>query len=293
MVLEGFVPFLLDQLFPERCIACGAQVVSPSSPPTIVPSPPWPAHALAFFGSDLSLRLFPGIRVTARVLCTECWLRLEPARPAVCYRGDNGEGKCAHGRMEANARRPIPLISPFFANDPLLEVVRYLKFSGGRRAAVPLSWWMALALREHLSPAHVKDRRMTIVTAVPLHPARMRRRGYNQAALLAMHTARRVGLAFSGHLVSRTRNTPYQSHLPEAMRAANVRGAFRLNGDADIEGRRIVLVDDLVTTGETVAACVGALRTGGPAAVAVLAAGRPRREGRWDTDERGARRDVP
>ncbi len=153
-------------------------------------------------------------------------------------------------------------------------MVRYLKFSGGIRAVQPLSWWMAFSLSGYLSSVCATNRSDTIVTAVPLHPARMRRRGYNQAALLGEHMAKRLGLAFSGHLIARTRNTPFQSHMPEEKRAMNVRDAFELRRGASIDGMRIVLVDDLVTTGETVASCLRALLRGGPASVVVLAAGR-------------------
>jgi len=239
----------------------------------------WPAAALGFFGSDFSVRLFPGIRVTARILCTECWLGLEPAQPVVCVGragDDGGKERTMRRRPENGHEGPIPLISPFLTNDPLLDVVRYLKFSGGIRAVAPLSWWMAFALREYLSCMDAVSRNGTIVTAVPLHPARKRRRGYNQAALLGARTAERLGLEFSDRLITRTRNTPFQSHLPEAKRAKNVRDAFGLCGGASIEGRTVVLVDDLVTTGETVMACVQALLEGGPAATVVLAAGRAR-----------------
>ncbi len=202
---------------------------------------------------------------------------MEPARPAACRGGrKSGEGEDgpARRRQELGDEYSIPLIAPFLTNDSLLEVVRYLKFSGGIRAVQPLSWWMAFALRRYLSSVRATNGSDTIVTAVPLHPARMRRRGYNQAALLGAHVARRLGLAFSEHLIVRTRNTPFQSHLPQERRAMNVRDVFKLCRGTPIGGMRVVLVDDLVTTGETVASCARALFGGGPASVAVLSAGR-------------------
>lgn len=279
MAPDGFIAFLLDQVFPERCIICGAPTVSPPPVPSLALSTRWPEGALGFFGTDFSVRLFPGIRVTARVLCTECWLRLEPARSPAFIEGEGGceEEDGGAGRLpEHDDGGSIPLISPFLTNGPLLEMVRYLKFSGGIRAAQPLSWWMAFALRTFLPSVCAKNRNDTIVTAVPLHHARIRRRGYNQASLLGEHTAKRLGLAFSEHLITRTRNTPYQSHMPEEKRAMNVRDAFKLRRAASIDGMRVVLVDDLVTTGETVVSCLRALLGGRPASVAVLAAGRAR-----------------
>lgn len=277
MVLEGFVAFLLDQVFPERCIICG----SPTAPPSPIRALPqhWPMAAFGFFGSDFSVRLFPGVRVMARVLCTECWLGLEPAPQAATGKeldAWEAQESSASRQREPDHEGSIPLITPFLTNDPLLDVVKYLKFSGGIRAAAPLSWWMARALHGYLPRAHAVGGDGVIVTAVPLHPARHRRRGYNQAALLGARTAEHLGLVFNDRLLTRTRNTPFQSHLPETMRAMNVRDAFRLKDGASLEGRTVVLVDDLVTTGETVRSCARTLIQGGPASIAVLAAGRAR-----------------
>lgn len=277
MAPDGFVAFCIDQIFPERCIICGA----PTSPrttvqPSVMPAS-WPCDALEFFRTGFSVRLFPGLRVTARVLCTACWLGMEPAgredRATGARSGGGRDGACLAGSDDG---APVPVIAPFLTNEFLLEVVRYLKFAGGIRAVDPLSWWMALALRRFLASADARDAGDTLITPVPLHPARLRRRGYNQAALLASRTAMRLGLPFDDRVIVRTRNTPYQSHLPEKKRALNVRGAFDLRRGASVTGTRVVLVDDLVTTGETVASCVRIVREGRPVSVVVLAAGRKR-----------------
>ncbi len=283
MVLDGFFSFLVDSLFPERCIICGESIVPSDSLPPVVLPPVWPAETLAFFVSDFSVSLLPGIRVASRVLCTGCWLLLEPAPPAADT-GGVGKNGCEDGCMSLPlpgrsgcAFPPPTLVSPFFTNDSLLEVVRYLKFSGGIRAVPPLSWWMARALRIFLARMRIDNAGDVIVTAVPLHPSRRRRRGYNQAALLGAHTARRLGLPFLDGVLVRTRKTRYQSHLPEEMRAENVRDAFRLDRGRCIGGRHVILVDDLVTTGETAGACTRAIHDAFPISVAVLAAGRVRR----------------
>jgi ComF family protein len=267
---DGLIAFCIDQVFPERCIICSATTGSPPPVPSLALSARWPEGSFGFFGTDFSMRLFPGIRVSARVLCGDCWQRLEPAvAPAFFAREDRSTGR----RPEHDGGL-IPIVCPFLTNGPLLEIIRYLKFSGGVRAAQPLSWWMAFALRAYLPSVCAGTGGGTVVTAVPLHPARMRRRGYNQAALLGELTAKRLGLEFSGRLIIRTRNTAFQSHTPEEKRAMNVRDAFRLHRRASVGGMRIVLVDDLVTTGETAASCLRALLEGGPDSVVVLAAGR-------------------
>jgi ComF family protein len=111
-----------------------------------------------------------------------------------------------------------------------------------------------------------------LITPVPLHRWRLLKRRYNQAALIADQTARRVGITHLPDLLERHRATPSQSELGPTARARNVAGAFRLNPrHADrVKGSRVVLVDDVLTTGATVEACAKILRRGGAASVDVL-----------------------
>jgi ComF family protein len=106
------------------------------------------------------------------------------------------------------------------------------------------------------------------VVPVPLHPARQARRGFNQAALLAAALARPV----AARALRRVRDTRPQVGLSRADRAANVAGAFRATGAAAaLAGRRVLVVDDVFTTGATLGECIAALRTAGAAAADVLA----------------------
>jgi ComF family protein len=195
------------------------------------------------------MKIFPGLAVPSPILCGECWSTLDPAT--------SGKGQI---RIEGG----IPLFAPFIISDPLLDIVRYLKFGGGRTAAEPLSWWMARSLEVRSDP---------ILVPVPLHSARLRERGYNQAALLAGGVASRLGLRMEPSALARIRKTKRQSDLGPDERIGNVRGAFRLLSPRLIEGADIVVVDDLVTTGATVRACLEAIAGGGAAGVSVLAAG--------------------
>jgi predicted amidophosphoribosyltransferase len=173
---------------------------------------------------------------------------------------------------------PIPVIAPFWTNDGLLALVRFLKFEGGRSAAPPLAWWMSEALRaQGASRVGIAVPRDTILVPVPLHPSRQRERGYNQAALLAAGVAALLGLETALGALERGRKTKCQSTIDSpSERSANVRGAFRPVRPEALGGRRIILVDDLVTTGETVRACADAALACGPASLAVLSAGRVR-----------------
>ena len=171
---------------------------------------------------------------------------------------------------------PALLAAPFHTGDELLAVVRFLKFSGGRAAVPSLGWWMSATLADLTASLPDRDSFRPLLVPVPLHPARKRSRGYNQALLLAREIARRLGLEVDSSILARLKNTKAQSSLDRAERPANVKGAFGLDLPAPAAGRDIVLIDDLVTTGETARACVAALRDAFPRSVTVLAAGRVR-----------------
>jgi ComF family protein len=111
---------------------------------------------------------------------------------------------------------------------------------------------------------------------VPLHAARLRRRGFNLATALARQVAREVGAPVAHGSLARTRDTPSQTGLGRAARRANVRGAFRAR---PLDAATVWLVDDVVTTGATLEECARVLRAAGARKVVALCAARtPSRE---------------
>lgn len=104
-----------------------------------------------------------------------------------------------------------------------------------------------------------------VVVPVPLHPRRLVERGFDQAALLAAPVARAIGAGYDPRSLRRVRNTPKQSKLPRNERLSNVRGAFRCV--RPVRGRKVLLIDDVATTGATLAACEETLIEAGAAAV--------------------------
>jgi ComF family protein len=115
-----------------------------------------------------------------------------------------------------------------------------------------------------------------VVVPVPLHPSRLAERGFNQSALLARRVARHLGAPFAPRALARIRETPQQAVLDRAARVANVAGAFEarnVRGSALVHGRRVLLIDDVSTTGATLDACEKALSRAGTLRVhrAVLA----------------------
>jgi ComF family protein len=145
------------------------------------------------------------------------------------------------------------------------ELVLGLKYQGRRDGLETLSGWMAAAGRDLLDEAD-------LIVPVPLHYFRLVRRGFNQSGWLAAALSRSSGVRLSVDLLKRTRATPIQGGLSAEGRRRNVRGAFQVRGSRKklVKGKRILLVDDVMTTGATAEACTAALKRAGAACVEVL-----------------------
>jgi ComF family protein len=143
----------------------------------------------------------------------------------------------------------------------LRELLHLLKYGG----VTPL----APRLGALMSRAAPRDIEFDAVVPMPLHWWRRWRRGFNQAELLAREVARRLGLPVEKP-VKRRRLTGTQTGLTAAARRRNVSGAFRVSDPSKVRGRRLLLIDDVFTTGATVNACAGAIKAAGAAYVAVL-----------------------
>lgn len=143
---------------------------------------------------------------------------------------------------------------------PLERVLHAFKFKRHDFFADPLAGLVERMLRLR------DDLDFDAVVPVPMHRAKVRRRGYNQAELLARALARRIGVRCEPALLTKTRDLDAQSKLARDARAANVRGAFLASGR--VAARRILVVDDVCTTGATIRACAGELVRAGAARVA-------------------------
>ena len=115
------------------------------------------------------------------------------------------------------------------------------------------------------------------IVPVPLHWRKHWERGFNQASLLAGHLAKRRGVPMV-HALRRKRSTAVQASLAVAGRRRNVAGAFEIRPKARIQGKRILLIDDVMTTGATAGACAVALKRGGAKSVSLLTLARVDRQ---------------
>jgi ComF family protein len=192
-----------------------------------------------------------GCKQLGALLCARCQAALAPYPP--------------------DGRRPPAslddVLVAFTFQSPLREAIHQFKYRRVRRLAQPLGALMAAYASAGLPGAEA-------ALAIPLHPSRQAERGFNQAEELAVEVARGLRLPLIAGGLVRVRATEQQAKLDSRGRAENMRGAFRWQGGAP--PKRIVLVDDVYTTGATMAACADALRAAGAEAVYGLALARSR-----------------
>ena len=151
------------------------------------------------------------------------------------------------------------------AEHPLRQIVQ--KFKYGRKVSLgkPLGRLMAQGCQEFLKECHVD-----LIVSVPLHPKRLRWRGFNQSLLLARQVSRLYQVSVDPFALRRDRETVPQTELTEDERRKNVRGAFSIPTGKSLKGKSVLLVDDVYTSGATVNECSHALVRGGAKAVYVL-----------------------
>jgi len=235
----------LDLLLPPQCPGCNALTETPGTlcadcwnAMTFIGPPHCAACGLSFEYAALGEPESWGAGGAERLYCASCIVQapvFERARAVLAY---------------DDASRPLILA---------------LKHADRTETAAGFAAWMVRAGAELIAEAD-------LVAPVALHWTRLFARRYNQAALLAGAIAHLSGVPSVPDLLVRTRKTPSQGMLSPSARRRNIRGAFAVNARrrAMIAGRRVLLVDDVLTTGATVTACAKALLAGGAGAVDVL-----------------------
>ncbi len=201
-------------------------------------------------------------------LCVACWIALDPIVPPLC---DRLGTPLPHGvgddllSTEAIASPPpfarLRAVSSY--SDVAARLVHALKYGDRLEVARAMGGWMARAGQDLLADADV-------IVPVPLHARRLWQRRYNQSALLAQNLARLTGMPWDSARLRRVRATRSQVGLTASQRATNMRGAFAVAPRASVDGQRVLLVDDVYTTGTTVRAATAVLARAGASAVDVL-----------------------
>ncbi len=201
-------------------------------------------------------------------LCSSCWEGMSFIAAPHCDRcGQPFEVDPVGGGICASCIADPPAYararSVFRYDDASRALILRFKHGDRTGAAPHFARWMARAGGELLAGDPV-------LVPVPLHPWRLWRRRYNQAAMLAQAIAKQAGKPCIPDALVRVRATPSQGRLGRGQRRRNVKGAFQVKRAGAIEGNRVILVDDVLTTGATVDECVRVLQRGGASQVDVL-----------------------
>jgi len=233
--LHSFFRGVVDLFFPPRCLSCSELLISEES--------------CGF--------------------CPECLQRIAFLSPPLCpvcgvsLPGDTKENalcaRCAAARPPFEMCRSVGRYETV-----LLDAIHDLKYRGVMSAAVVLGNLLTSYAAAHL-PVEEYDR----IIPVPLHRKRLRERGFNQSLLLARALSRNFSLKLDFSSLQRRIHTQPQISLGKEDRAANVRNAFEVLRKADIADSRILLVDDVYTTGSTVRECARVLLESGAQSVSV------------------------
>ena len=195
-------------------------------------------------------------------LCQSCQAELPRARPPrcpICWQPQRQGVPCSRCHEERPAFQGAR--SLYLYEGAAREAVHALKYNYLSALAQPMAQLMARYVEEE------EDIEADLLVAVPLYARRQRLRGYNQSALLARELSRLCGLPLAGRGLARRRNTPPQARSVDAeARKRNVADAF-IADRRRVEGKRVLLIDDVMTTGATLDACARALRQAGAASV--------------------------
>ncbi|OFX10696.1 MAG: amidophosphoribosyltransferase [Alphaproteobacteria bacterium RIFOXYD12_FULL_60_8] len=225
----------LDALLPPQCLGCGELVDAPGA---------------------LCPTCWEGIRFISQPCCARCGLPFElpdteEGAPSLC-------AGCIAEPPDFDQARSVLLY-----DDASRGLILKFKHADRTEGAPAYARWLARAGAEMLAECDV-------IAPVPLHRWRLFLRRYNQAALLARHLGRLSGKPVAPDLLTRCRATPTQGGLDRRGRLGNVKGAFASPRPARVEGKTVLLIDDVFTTGATVGECAKALRRAGAERVFVL-----------------------
>ena len=232
------LPALSSLLYPAACVVCSGEV-------------------------ERTEYLCQGCRERApRITAPFCAKCSEPFTGAITQTFSCAN--CEHRTLHFDSA-----VAAYRSRGPVRKLVHEFKYGHHRYLQYPLAAWLG----ETLSDPRLRGREFDLIVPVPLHPARERERGFNQAALLAELLARKITLPLRP-VLERIRYTTTQTAYDRAERIENLRDAFRLRKNRDVRGLHVLLIDDVLTTGSTLSECARILRKAGAVSVHAATAAR-------------------
>jgi competence protein ComFC len=207
-------------------------------------------------------------------LCDDCHAkttRIAPPFCATCSEPFSGAisgpftcANCSHRRLYFKAA-----VAVYRSRGIVRRVVHDFKYGHQRHLRHLVAQWLCAALDDE----RLRGRKFEVIVPVPLHPARERERGFNQATLLAELLGERLSTPIKLAL-ERVRYTTTQTAFDRSERMENLHGAFRLRRKIDVQGLRVLLIDDVLTTGATLSECARVLKKAGATSIYAATAAR-------------------
>ena len=203
-------------------------------------------------------------------LCAACLDGIIPVAPPSCQKCGQtipaDAGGCLHCRLRRPAYERARALGAY--HGVLRDAIHQFKYQDRPQLAAPLGFRLAAIAREHASD--LNGLRFDALLPVPMHPVRRRLRGYNQSERLARVVASHLGLPLLTDALVRTRATRPQVGLDRDARLTNLQGAFAVRRPEAVEGKILLLMDDVMTTGSSLYECTLVLRAYGAKAVYAL-----------------------
>ncbi len=182
-------------------------------------------------------------------LCSECKEMMKPSNVIA-------------GREEWRKRGIESISFAYYYGRPIRGLIRAFKFQGIKILGEYLADDMIRLLESRCHKPY------DLIIPVPLHPARLYERGFNQAEVLAQLISQHTSIPLNTNILRRTRRTKQQAKLSRSKRAKNLKNAISAQGD--LTGKRILIVDDVITTGSTICSCAEALKACGAAEIRAI-----------------------